>query len=45
MEEISGAQLIGLAYTPPFPEYYNKKHGEKNHCIYHADFITDIDGT
>jgi isoleucyl-tRNA synthetase len=30
---------------PPFPEYYHQKHGEKNHKIYHADFITDTDGT
>jgi isoleucyl-tRNA synthetase len=31
--------------VPPFPEYYHQKHGEKNHKIYHADFITDTDGT
>lgn len=34
-----------MGYIPPFPEYYYQKHGEKNHKIYHADFITDTDGT
>jgi isoleucyl-tRNA synthetase len=39
------SELVGLWYVPPFPEYYYQKHGEKNHKIYHADFITDTDGT
>jgi isoleucyl-tRNA synthetase len=43
--EFKGSDLVGLGYTPPFPEYYHGKHGEKNHKIYHADFITDTDGT
>jgi isoleucyl-tRNA synthetase len=45
VQELKGSELVGLSYIPPFPEYYNKKHGEKNHKIYHADFITDTDGT
>jgi isoleucyl-tRNA synthetase/bisphosphoglycerate-dependent phosphoglycerate mutase len=45
MEEISWEALVGMAYIPPFPEYYHGKNGEKNHRIYHADFITDTDGT
>jgi isoleucyl-tRNA synthetase len=36
---------VGLGYIPPFPEYYHHKNGDKNHKIYHADFITDTDGT
>lgn len=43
--EFKGTELVGLGYVPPFPEYYYQKHGEKNHKIYHADFITDTDGT
>ena len=43
--EFNGTELVGLGYTPPFPEYYYEKNGEKNHKIYHADFITDTDGT
>ena len=43
--EFKGTELVGLGYMPPFQEYYYQKHGEKNHKIYHADFITDTDGT
>lgn len=45
IRELKGSELVGLGYVPPFPEYYYQKHGDKNHKIYHADFITDTDGT
>lgn len=45
IREFKGSELVGLGYMPPFPEYYYQKHGDKNHKIYHADFITDTDGT
>lgn len=45
IREFRWSELVGLSYIPPFPEYYHKKHGERNHKIYHADFITDTDGT
>lgn len=45
IREFKGSELVGLGYVPPFPEYYYQKNGEKNHHIYHADFITDTDGT
>lgn len=45
IREFKGSELVGLGYIPPFPEYYYQKNGEKNHHIYHADFITDTDGT
>ena len=45
IREFKGSELVGLGYIPPFPEYYYQKNGEKNHKIYHADFITDTDGT
>ena len=45
IRELKGSELVGLGYIPPFPEYYYQKNGDKNHKIYHADFITDTDGT
>ena len=46
IEEISGSELIGLAYSAPFPEYYqNSVDSAKNFRIYSAPFITDTDGT
>lgn len=45
IREFKGSELVGLGYIPPFPEYYYQKNGVKNHKIYHADFITDTDGT
>lgn len=41
----SGAELVGLSYLPPFPEYYHGKTGDKSHKVYAADFATDTDGT
>ena len=43
-QRFSGADLVGLSYTPPF-DYYAHTDRTKNHRIYHADFITDTDGT
>mgnify|MGYP002776295343 CR=1 FL=1 len=45
IREFKGSELVGLSYVPPFPEYYHRKHGDTNHRVYHADFITDTDGT
>jgi isoleucyl-tRNA synthetase len=45
IREFKWSELVGLGYLPPFPEYYYQKHGDNNHKIYHADFITDTDGT
>lgn len=45
LREFKGTELVGLSYIPPFPEYYYQKFGDKNHKVYHADFITDTDGT
>ncbi|NRH21241.1 class I tRNA ligase family protein, partial [Candidatus Gracilibacteria bacterium] len=45
IREFKGSELVGLGYVPPFPEYYHGKNGDKNHKVYHADFITDTDGT
>jgi isoleucyl-tRNA synthetase len=45
IREFKWSELVGLSYVPPFPEYYHGKNGDKNHRVYHADFITDTDGT
>ena len=46
--EISGEDLVGKKYAPPFDEFYNDKNIQ-NHtrgwAIYGADFVTDTDGT
>ena len=34
-----------MAYQPPFDYLYNKTGTTNDHKIYHADFITDTDGT
>lgn len=41
---IPGDELVGLHYNPPF-DYYVGKIDERNFRIYHADFVTDTDGT
>lgn len=41
---IPGDELVGLTYTPPF-DFYIWKIDEKNFKTYHADFVTDTDGT
>jgi broad specificity phosphatase PhoE len=39
-----GEELVGLHYNPPF-DYYVGKIDERNFRVYHADFVTDTDGT
>ncbi|MEK7065892.1 MAG: class I tRNA ligase family protein [Patescibacteria group bacterium] len=46
--EISGEELVGKKYVPPFEEFYNDKelkNHERGWTIYAADFVTDTDGT
>ena len=45
VEEFLGEQLVGLSYKPPFDYLYSKTHNEKDYKIYHADFVSDSDGT
>jgi|GEM_PF-690218 len=41
---LRGEELVGLHYIPPF-DYYVSKIDERNFRVYHADFVTDSDGT
>lgn len=45
IREFKGAELVGLSYVPPFPEYYHGKKWDKPHKVYASDFATDTDGT
>lgn len=45
MSEIPGSTLVGVSYKPPFDYLYGKTGNENDHKIYHADFVTDTDGT
>ncbi|MEF2175371.1 MAG: isoleucine--tRNA ligase [Candidatus Absconditabacteria bacterium] len=45
LEEFNGDVLVGLKYTPIFDFFADKVDMEKNFKVYHADFITDTDGT
>lgn len=45
IQEMSGEKLVGLSYSPPFKYYVGKVDETKNHRVYHADFVTDEDGT
>jgi isoleucyl-tRNA synthetase len=38
-------QLVGLSYKPPYDYLYGKTNNDKDHKIYHADFVSDTDGT
>jgi isoleucyl-tRNA synthetase len=40
-----GSALIGVSYKPPFDYLYGKTGNDYDHKIYHADFVTDTDGT
>jgi isoleucyl-tRNA synthetase len=40
-----GKFLRGLHYTAPFDFYQGKIPADKNFVVYHADFVTDTDGT
>ena len=48
LRDVPTQELLGQAYIPPFPYFYNNKELE-NHAngwrVYPADFITDTDGT
>jgi broad specificity phosphatase PhoE len=41
---LPGEELVGVHYNPPF-DYYIEEIDEKNFKVYHADFVTDTDGT
>jgi isoleucyl-tRNA synthetase len=41
---MSGEELVGLHYNPPF-DFYVRKLMRKISVVYHADFVTDTDGT
>ncbi len=45
IQEITGADLSGLSYIPPFDFYKNKTNNPADHRVYIADFATDTDGT
>lgn len=40
-----GSDLVGLSYEPPFTYLYGKTGNTNDHKIYHADFVSDSDGT
>jgi isoleucyl-tRNA synthetase len=40
-----GDKLVGLHYNPPYNYYVGKIDAEKNFKVYHAEFVTDSDGT
>ena len=45
IETFLWAQLVWLSYKPPYDYLYGKTNNEKDHKIYHADFVSDTDGT
>lgn len=45
IEEFLGERLIGLSYQPPFDYLYGRTNNPNDHKIYHADFVSDSDGT
>jgi isoleucyl-tRNA synthetase len=44
IKEIKGEELVGLSYEPVF-DYYQDLKNDKTWKIYHADFVTNTDGT
>jgi isoleucyl-tRNA synthetase len=44
-ERLSGADLVGLAYEPPFHFITAADYGAKGHTVLAADFVTAEDGT
>lgn len=40
-----GEKLLGLKYNAPYDYYKGKVDETKNFIVYHADFVTDTDGT
>ncbi len=45
VERFKGAELVGLAYEPPFDFIAGSDYGEKGHTVLPADFVTAEDGT
>jgi isoleucyl-tRNA synthetase len=47
VEEFTGDKLVGKTYKPVFPYFIDKEIENKENIwkIWHADFITDTDGT
>lgn len=45
IENFLWEKLVGLSYKPPYDYLYGKTNNEKDHKIYHADFVSDSDGT
>jgi isoleucyl-tRNA synthetase len=42
---VSGAQLVGARYAPPFDFIPGEAYGEKGHTVLGADFVTASDGS
>ncbi len=42
VQRLSGAELVGRSYTPPFSYYQGRPHA---HQVHAADFVTTADGT
>ena len=45
LERLSGADLLGARYEPPFPFIPSDAYGPKGHTVLPADFVTAEDGT
>ena len=45
LDTLTGAQLIGARYAPPFDYIPGSAYGEKGHSVLAADFVTATDGT
>ena len=45
IKTLPGKELINSTYKPPFDFYVGKVNADKNHKVYHADFVSDSDGT
>lgn len=45
LSTFKGSELEGLSYRPPFEYLFQRTNNDKDHHIYHADFVTDEDGT
>src|ERR1700753_3943603 len=45
LESFPGAELVGIAYDPPFGFITAEAYGPKGHTVLPADFVTATDGT
>ena len=45
LETVSGSELIGARYAPPFDYIPGEAYGPKGHTVLGADFVTASDGT